>query len=284
MTLTLEAPPTRRSSRTSRPRNLGVITVWGVSGSGKTTIALNLAAELAKNKAKVLLIDADTHAPSLTAALSITDRPAGLAPMLRFARQNRLGLEEFASQSLNLRTAGVTFTLIPGINPSRWPEVTPQAFELLLAHATQNFDYVVIDTSAELDPNLYSQAHPAPRNEFTRWLLKHSELLLATFTVDQVSISRFLNVEPELQELRPDKPTLVVANRFRTATLGPTAKRQLEQTMKALTNRKIALYLPNDPKAQDAALKNGTPLLGIRGKSPLRKAITQLVREKKLAG
>lgn len=284
MTLTLEAPPTRRSARNSRPKNLGVITVWGVAGSGKSTIALNLAAELAKNKARVLLIDADTHAPSLSTALSITDQPAGLAPMLRFARQNRLGPEEFASQSLNLRSSGVTFTLIPGINPNRWPEVTPQAFELLLAHASQNFDYVVIDTSAELDPNLYSQAHPAPRNEFTRWLLKHSELLLATFAVDQVSIARFLNVEPELQELRPDKPTLLVANRFRTSTLGPTAKRQLEQTMEALTNCKIALYLPNDPKAQDAALKNGTPLLGIRSKSQLRKAIAQLVREKKLAG
>lgn len=284
MTLTADIPPTRRSTRASRPKNLGVITIWGSQGSGKTTVAINLAAELAASKAKVLLIDADTHSPTIASALALTDHPAGLAPMLRFARQNRLSPEEFASQSIKLAASKATFTLIPGINPSRWPEVTPQAFELLLAHATQHFDYVVIDTSSNVEQSLYSQAYPLERNEFTRWLLKNSELLLATFAVDPISITRFLNLEPELQELRPGRATLLIANRFRTTTLGPTAKRQLSQTLKTLTSRQITAYLPNDPKGQDAALRNGTPLIGIRSKSSLRKAITQLVREKKLAG
>lgn len=284
MTLTLEAPPTRRSIRASKPKNLRVITVWGPQGSGKSTIAINLAAELAKGKVRVLLIDADTHAACLTTALSLTDHPAGLAPMLRFARLGRLGPTEFESQSLKLRSANATFTLIPGINPNRWPEVTPQAFEMLLDSSVQQFDYVIIDTAASIATGLYSSAQPLERNEFTRWLIRSSELLLVTFAVDPVSIARFLNSEPELQELRPEKPTLILANRFRTSTLGPTAKRQLEQTLKALTNRSISAFLPNDPKSQDAAMKNGTPLSGNRAKSSLRKAITQLVREKKLAG
>jgi cellulose biosynthesis protein BcsQ len=284
MTLTLQAPPTRRAARNSAPKNLKVITVWGAPGAGKSTIALNIAAELASRRSKVLLIDADTHQPSQIAALALTDHPAGLAPMLRFARQSRLGPEEFDSQSMKLKTARATFTLIPGINPSRWPEVTPQAFELLLGEVTKLFDFVVIDTSAPIEPKLYSQAHPLERNEFTRWLVRNSELLVAAFSVDPVSIARFLNLEPELNELRPDRPTLVVANRFRSSTLGANAKRQLQQTLLTLANRKISAYLPNDPKAQDAALKNGSPLIGSRTKSPLRKAIAQLVSEKKLAG
>jgi cellulose biosynthesis protein BcsQ len=284
MTLTIAAPPTRRSQRHQTPKNLKVITIWGVSGSGKSTIALNLAAELAKTKARVLLIDADTHGPSQVEALALTDHPAGLAPMLRFARQNRLNPPEFETQSIRLKTARATFTFIPGINKQRWPEVTPQAFELLLEHACQLFDFVVIDTASDIEANLYSQAHPLERNEFTRWLLRHSELLIATFAVDPVSISRFLAIEPELQEIRKDKPITLVANKHRNSTLGPTAKQQLNQTFKQLTQRKVDAFLPNDPKAQDAALKNGTPLLGARIKSPLRKAIAQLVRDKKLAG
>ncbi len=284
MTLTLEAPPTRRSQRQTKPKNLKVITVWGSQGSGKSTIALNLATELAKTKAKVLLIDADTHAPTQTIALALNEHPAGLAPMLRFARQNRLNPEEFESQSMALKTSQTVFTLIPGINPTRWPEVTPQAFELLLSHCAKHFDYIVIDTATNIEPSLYSQAQPIERNEFTRWLLKHSELLIATFAADPVSVARFLSLEAELQEIRQAKPTLLVANRFRTSTLGPTAKRQLEQTFKTLANKKLDHFLPEDSKAQDSALKNGTPLLGSRANSTLRKAIAQLVREKKLAG
>jgi cellulose biosynthesis protein BcsQ len=284
MTLTIEAPPTRRSRRSQTPKSLKVITVWGVSGSGKSTLALNLAAEFAKAGSSVLLIDADTHNPSQTEALSLTEHPAGLAPMLRFARQNRLNQPEFDSQSIRLKTAGAAFTLIPGINTQRWPEVTPQAFELLLEHACKSFDFVIIDTASPIESNLYSQAHPLERNEFTRWLIKNSELLIATFAVDPVSISRFLAIEPELQEIRKDKPTALIANKHRNSTLGATVKHQLNQTFKQLAQRKIDAFLPNDPRAQDAALKNGTPLLGARTKSPLRKAITQLVRDKKLAG
>jgi cellulose biosynthesis protein BcsQ len=284
VTIALEAPPKRRELRRSKPKSLRVIAVWGSPGSGKSTIALNLATELSAKKLKVLLIDADTHSPSQTTALAITDHPAGLAPMLRFARQNRLQPKEFDSQSMLLKTGRSTFTLIPGINPNRWSEVTPQAFELLVEHASTVFDFVVIDCSSDIEPNLYSQAHPLPRNEFTRWLLKTAELVIATFAVDPVSMARFLSAEPELQELRASKPIILVANRLRNSTLGPAAKLQVEQTFKKLTHRKVDAFLPNDPKAQDASLRNGTPLIAARRGSALRKAIAQLVRDKKLAG
>lgn len=284
MSTTVAPPPTRRELRKTKPKNLKVIAVWGSPGSGKSTIALNLAAELAARKFKVLLIDADTHAPTQATALALTDHPAGLAPMLRFARQGRLNPEEFDSQSITLRSGRAQFTLIPGINPNRWPEVTPQAFELLIEHATKQFDFVVIDSASDIESNIYSQAHPLPRNEFTRWLIGSAEMVIATFATDPVSISRFLVAEPEFQELRQTRPIVLVANRHRTTALGPAAKLQVEQTLKKLTNRKVDAFLPNDPKAQDAALRNGTPLIGTRRSSSLRKAIAQLVRDKKLAG
>src|SRR5699024_10200286 len=48
------------------PEMAGITTVWGAAGSpGRTTVAVNIAAELAISGARTLLIDADTYASSV---------------------------------------------------------------------------------------------------------------------------------------------------------------------------------------------------------------------------
>lgn len=275
------APVSRRSLRATTKPPL-VIACWGHQGSGKSTIALNLVAQLASN-ANVLLIDADTHAPSQAESLAITEHPAGLAPMLRFARQGRLTAEHFDKQSMRLKSS-TTFTLIPGINPIRWPEVTPQAFALLLEHVRAEFEFVVIDLASPIEAGLYQTESPLERNAFTRWVISTADQLISSFNADPVSFNRHLALEAELQELRKNLPTTVVANRMRRSALGATAKRDLERTIRALTGRKISAFLPEDSKAVDSSLRQGVPLNGARAGSPLRKAINQLAQSKNLAG
>ncbi len=259
-----------------------VIACWGHQGSGKSTIALNLAAVLA-GKARVLLIDADTHSPSQTEALALTEHPAGLAPMLRFARQGRLTQEHFDQQSMKLKSA-TTFTLIPGINPTRWPEITPQAFALFLEQTKTDFDFIVVDLAAPIEAGLYQTESPLERNAFTRWLVSTADHLIVSLSADPVSFNRHLALESELQELRKNLPTTLVVNRMRRGALGVTAKGDLERTLKALTGRKIAAFLPDDAKATDSALRKGVPLNATRSGSPLRKALNQLAQSKNLAG
>ena len=65
---------------------VNVIAIWGPAGSpGKSTLATNVAAELALAGQKVLLVDLDTLAPSLALGLGLVDTPAGLSACLRLA-------------------------------------------------------------------------------------------------------------------------------------------------------------------------------------------------------
>lgn len=273
------APPTRRQARAHQNYSK-VIAVWGTRASGKSTIALNIAATLASN-AKVLLIDADTTESSLVVALGLTEHPAGLAPMLRFARLNRLSAEEFETQSMLLKAAKRKFTFIPGINPARWSEITPASMQALLEFAANHFDHIVIDMASELEQGLYSKQSPTERHEFNRWLIASAQKLLVLVNPDPVSLSRYLSVHSTIQELRHNKSTVHIINKHRSTA---ASKTELQKTFKTLTGVKLEGFLPQDLKAVDAALRNASTLNMLRGKPPLKKAIELLVREKKLAG
>lgn len=270
--------------RIAPPTSGKVIVLWGTSGSGKSTIALNLSAALANKGERVLLIDADTTHASQVTQLALTEYPAGLAPMCRFARQSRLSRETFDKQTIRLKDAGASFTMLPGINPERWPEVTPSTFEAILNFAAQSFERIVIDTGSEIEAQLNSPNSPQGRFELARWLIARADLVVAPVLADPVCLDRFIRQAGELRELRGDRTILVAVNKYRTRALGANAKREITATLRNLGTYKIVAHLPDDQKNIDASLKNGTTLFGIRSTSPLRKALKQLAQSKYLSG
>ena len=100
-----------------------VISVWGSSGSGKSTISLNLAFELASLGHTVLLVDGDSYSPSLSAALGVLKPSGGVLAALRLARQGRLDSGELKrlSEELNFGTRSHRF-LAGVVSPLRWAE------------------------------------------------------------------------------------------------------------------------------------------------------------------
>jgi Mrp family chromosome partitioning ATPase len=134
-----------------------VITMWSAAGStGRSTLSLGLAESWAQSDERVLLIDADTYAPSLATSVGITDDLSGLVVACRYADQNSLNARTLSSACRELHNR---LWVLTGISePARWAEVRPLSFNALIEQARQHFDRIVIDISPiladELDPTL----------------------------------------------------------------------------------------------------------------------------------
>lgn len=271
---------TRARARTKTPTAAKptVICVFGTPGAGRSTLAVNVAAELAVTQKSVLLIDADTQNPSLATLLGIPEHPVGLAALARSVRSGTMSISEIQRQSKELEVAKRVFGFIPGMPARhRWAEVTPSAMQSIIQIAKTEYEYVVVDLPPLLGNELERPESPLKRDALTNWLIENADALLVLAEADPISIGRLVNLETSLN--RAPANCRIIINRYRTAALGPSAKLQVRDTVQTLMKRKVDHFLPDDPKATDNALARGGTLHSSRAKSPLRKAITKLVRE-----
>src|SRR6478672_4619714 len=99
-----------------------LIAVWGPTGApGRTTVALNLAAELAHRGARTLLVDADTYGSSIAQSLALLDEAPGVAAAARAADQGSLDLHSLARLAPEVTARLRVLTGIP--RADRWPEL-----------------------------------------------------------------------------------------------------------------------------------------------------------------
>jgi MinD-like ATPase involved in chromosome partitioning or flagellar assembly len=247
-----------------------VISVWGTSGSGKSTISLNLAFELASLGHAVLLVDGDSYSPSLSAALGVLKPSGGVLAALRLARQGRLDSEELKrlSEELNFGTRSLRF-LAGVVSPLRWAEF--DAAEELLKIARESFDFMVVDLASSLEPGIYRPESATPRNQSTVGVIGASDVVLGIFSADPVGVNRFLW---DIRQASFD--FWAVANRVRQSALGHNPERQLKDAIYSLAKKELTYLLPDDPQSVDLALLKGQPLIASAQKSKLREAIRRL--------
>ena len=272
--------------RSSYP--IPVIACWGSAGSpGKSTIATNIASELTLAGHRVLLIDLDTLAPSLSLALGLVDTPAGLSACLRLAEQQRFTKDEFERLTVSIALGRHELRFMPGINSAhRWQEVTPERFEKLLVAMDSFVDYVVLDLPQATDfkarvlhPSTLANQDQLSRDALLRNVLEKATKLILISGCDAVAAQRFLSVAEYLAEHGRTSQVYVVVNRFRTSTLGARAKDELEQTYLNLAKLRIDCFIPDDSLNIDKAMLNGLPLALLKRSSPARLAISQLTKQ-----
>lgn len=264
-----------------------LISVWSPIGSpGKSTIALSISAELAESGKKVFLLDADTWAPSLDLQLGLSDHPAGLAAACRLVAQERFDLEQLNRLSTELSIGAGSLTVMTGLSSeSRWPEVSSEKLDDLVMIASKEFDFVVLDVASPIGGGLVSLTSPVERNAVSRWAVTYSDKVVAVCGADPISVARFLNAATQLSELNPKGLVFNLVNRLRTSVLGSSAKQQIIQTLSRMGQLEVNGFIPDDPAAADAALKDSVPIALGKRSSQARLAIalftrTQLVGER----
>ncbi len=268
----------------SRVKSRGmVLAVWGPAGSpGRTTVAINLAAELAAAGHTVALADVDTHSGSIAPALGLLDEAPGFAAACRLAGANsldRLELERIGQRYLSSRGS---FWVLTGIGrPSRWPELSAERVETAIRACREWVDYVVLDTgfSLENDEEISSDLFAPRRNAATIAALREADHVVAVGSADPVGLSRFLRAHVDLIDTIVTGRVTVVMNKIRSSALGLGAAGQVKQTLQRFGGIASPVLVPYDQVALDAAILSGKTLFDVAAKSPVRVAIGRFVEE-----
>ena len=259
----------KRVDAARRPKQ--VIAFCGAGGAvGKTSVAINVAFELASAGQSVALLDLDVCAPSLLATLNQDSITAGIAGVSRLVRQGRFFETDMSRFMMVLNFDGVRITVLPGLGVpiSNVDEAKAFAEAARQAIAVVEADYVILDL-----PDLTGAA------EVARAGLLASDLSFAICAADPVGVQRYLWFQSRLKDLDLNQEPQLIVNRVRDSVLGANAKRQLADTFERVAKTEVTAFVPDDPSVFDLALREGLPIQLAKKASPARHAISMFVRQ-----
>ena len=252
-----------------------VIAVWGPTGApGRSTVALNLAAELARS-APTLLVDCDTYGSSVAQSLGLLDEAPGVAAAARAADQGSLDLAALAR---------IAPEVVPGLRvlagiprAERWTELRAPSVAHLLTVARQLSRFVVIDCgfAIEDDEELSYDTLAPRRNAATLTALESADDLLVVGAADPIGLQRLVRAVQDLAAVPSPTPRIVV-NRVRASAVGSRPERRIADALGRFAGMEDITYLPWDQGSLDGAMFAGKSLAEFAPQSDLRRAIASL--------
>lgn len=265
------APPAPAVEETaSWPGSGRVVAVWGPHGStGRTTLALNLAAEFADTGQRVLLVDADTRGASLAQASGLLDEAPSLLAAVRAAADGRLDAAGLARRATAVDAHLSVLSGSP--DPSRWSEVRPAALRRVLELAGVGHDWTVVDLPGGCD----DPASGSGRDAVLATVLEAADLVLVVGSADPVGLHRLVRTWALLPDLAPDAVVVPVVNRVRASAVGSPPVRRTTAVLRRAAGIEDVVTVPHDDVA-DAALLAGRSLVEHAGRSVLRRAVRDL--------
>jgi MinD-like ATPase involved in chromosome partitioning or flagellar assembly len=266
------------------PERGRVIAVWGTGGApGRSTIALNLAAELSGLGRQVLCADLDTYGPSLgQLAGLLIDEASGVATACRYANNGRLGLDSLRETAAEVRPG---LSLLTGISsPARWPELRPAALEMLIAVGKAAYDFIVLDVSPclEQDEDLAYDTVAPRRNGAAVAALAAADTVLAVACPDPIGIVRLAQ---SFGDLPGRRTPIVVVNRVRRGLVGRgDATREVTAALTRHVGVTDVVIVPADFATADAALRAGRTWSEVSTTAPARLVVRDLARRIESSG
>lgn len=238
------------------PVGARVVVVWGPAGApGRTTVAVTVAAELARRGESTVLVDADPWGGAVAQQLGILDEASGLLSAARLAGSGQLH-ERFGSVC---RSVGERFHVVTGLpRADRWSEVRPAALEQLLVTAAGH-GHVVVDTGFSLEEDAAGAGTRPTRNSTTLTALDLADEIVVVGAADPVGLSRLARALVELRDLTGGVAVRVVVNRMRSS-LGWSEK-EIAGMVEGFARVTGLHFLPDDQAAADRALVSGRNLV-----------------------
>lgn len=272
----LAVPP--ESATPAPPAASGIVAVWGPAGApGRSTLAIELAAELSRGGRRVGLVDADSHAPSIALMLGLADEGPGFAAACRQAERGGLDAAELDRISTPVPVGDGALAVLAGINrPSRWPELSAGRVAAALSVCRTWVEHTVVDvaSSVERDEEIVSDLTEGPRrNAATLAALQAADRIVAVLSADPVGVARFLRAYGELRAVVGATPVSVVANRLRPGALGIDAHGQVRRTLERFAGIRDVWFVPQDARGVDASLLAARPVADTAPKSALTLAV-----------
>ena len=260
-----------------------IFTVWGPGGApGRSTVAIELAYELARGGRFVVLVDADTQGPSLALALGLPDEGPGFAAACRAAGMGELDAEELERISLAIPHREGSLRVLTGLNrPARWPELSEPRVAEALRVCREWADYVVVDVAAPLeqDEEIVSDLDGLRRHAAGIGALRAADRVVAVASIEPVGMARFVRGYAELREVVGATPVSVIANRLRPGALPADAKGQVRTMLSRFAGIEAVSFVPLDPRSADAAMLAGAPVGARLPNSPLACAVRRVAGE-----
>lgn len=286
------------ASDTDSSEASGVVVVWGPHGSpGRTTVAVNVAAEMAAMGHAVMLVDLDTWGPSVAHMLGLLDETAGVALACRAADRNRLDMAALDRAAVRVDLGGAHLDVLTGLTRSeRWPELRGGSVAKLLQGSRQmrgpadrsDAPIVVVDVgfSLEEDEELSFDTQAPRRNAAALVALEQADLVLAVVAADVVGLPRAAKSLPAVME-RSDAPVMVVANKVRKAAAGRSPRAGIREAWEAVgAPAPISDYVSFEPATIDRAMLDGSVLRECAGGSVIRGELKDVAHNvvRRLAG
>lgn len=257
-----------------------VVTVWGPPGApGRTSVAVALADECARLGVGVLLVDADTWAPSAAVVLGVVDDGPGLASACRRASAGTLDADALAGLAREVRPG---LRLLAGIpRAGRWTEVRAGALSDVLDAGRRLADLVVVDVAAPLESDeelVFDTAAPR-RNAAALVALEEADAVVAVGAADPVGLVRLVSGLAELRDAVRGVEPRVLVTRLRDSALGRRPQPAVVEALRRHARVDDPWTVPDDRAAYDAALRDGATLAERAPSSPARQALRSVAVE-----
>jgi MinD-like ATPase involved in chromosome partitioning or flagellar assembly len=255
-----------------------ILAVWGPTGApGRTTLAVNIAAECAQAGHEALVVDVDTYGGAVAQALGLLDEAPGIAALARASLHGALTDDVIWRHTL---TAGKRLKVLSGMSrASRWPELSRSALEDIWSTLRRHAQVTVIDCgfSLEQDEDIVYDTRAPQRNGATLSALAAADVIVVVGTSEPVGIQRLVQALTELSESTiAGGSQIVVANRVRSAVAGRHPEEAIADALVRYSGVDRVWIVPFDDRACDAATLAGKTLSERAPRSLARRAIAAI--------